>query len=323
MPVPKWMSEFGINMVGLGVVLFQQEDFQLLDRSDVRKRLRENPSHIYIICRRPKVTFDPSSMEIKGNSVTGILCVQDKNTQRRFAFNLPHRVGDSYFEIDCPYPHGYLNFKRSSGGQIKWWKAGVIAGFVADPLLEKELALEVLYVGQAYGVNGSRTAIDRLKRHETLQAIYSQAIARSPDKDIWITLWSFTSRLLTAIDGRWNQYGTTTEEDDKHIEDVLSNPITEQQEINFTEAALIRYFQPQYNQNFKNTFPSPAHATYSQCYDLDINSIMLELNTEHFSAPFWSAAAPGELHHIIQYQFHSHDERRSMFEVVVPDEYAR
>jgi hypothetical protein len=47
------------------------------------------------------------------------------------------------------------------------------------------------------------------------------------------------------------QYGTTTEEDDEHIDSVLGTEITEQQQINFTKAALIRYFDPEYNVLFR------------------------------------------------------------------------
>jgi hypothetical protein len=120
------------------------------------------------------------------------------------------------FTTECPYPYNYLNFFDASGKRVKWWKASVLAHYITNEALEKELPLEVIYVGQAYGGDGRRTAIDRLQKHETLQNIYSEAMARSPHMDIWITLWSFTSRLITAIDGRWTQYGTSSDEDDRH-----------------------------------------------------------------------------------------------------------
>ena len=43
-----------------------------------------------------------------------------------------------------------------------------------------DLDLEVLYVGQAYGPDGRRSASERLAKHETLQAIYGEAVRRSP-----------------------------------------------------------------------------------------------------------------------------------------------
>ncbi len=56
---------------------------------------------------------------------------------------------------------------------------------------------------------------------------------------------------------------------------------TEKQRINFTEAALIRTFLPKYNKEYKDTFPNPAHKSYSECYDLDLNAIIVETDTSH------------------------------------------
>ena len=61
--------------------------------------------------------------------------------------------------------------------------------------------------------------------------------------------------------------------------------ITEQQQINFTEAALVRYFK------------HPAHKTYSQCYDLDLNAVNVELQTEEIMCRLWSpSVAPSWTH---------------------------
>ena len=140
--------------------------------------------------------------------------------------------------------------------------------------LRRELSLEVLYVGQAYGSNGERTAPDRLRSHSTLQAIYSRVISRSPDQEIWLSLWSFDTKLLLSMDGRWSQYQTPLEEDDAHLDQVWDTPLNEQQKINLTEAAIIYYFQPEFNVQFKNEFPSPVHSTYAQCYSCDLRNYL-------------------------------------------------
>jgi hypothetical protein len=152
-----------------------------------------------------------------------------------------------------------------------------------------------------------------------LQAIYSEAISRSPDKEVWLALWNFEPQLLTFIDGLTKQYQTTFEEDDAHIHRVISTPISGQQRINFTEAALINYFKPEYNITFKNIFPSPAHATYSECYELDINSLIVEVDTEDFDACLWTPSVEEKWHHLITYGLHSAEERRSMFDFFIPD----
>jgi hypothetical protein len=72
---------------------------------------------------------------------------------------------------------------------------------------------------------------------------------------------------------------------------------------------------------FKNVFPSPAHTTYSQCYELDINSLVVEVDTEDLGVRLWTSAIKEKWHHLIQYELHSAEDRRSMFEILIPDGY--
>jgi len=283
--VPKFTSEFGVSMSGIAVAILQQTEFHLLETPAARAELEENPCHIYMICRRPKILFDVSSINISKEEISGTFLVQDEHVQRPFPFVAENRLAKDNLTFHCPYPHTVITLFNEHGARVQQCNAAVLAGECEGDQMSEQLALEVLYVGQAYGEDGSRTATDRLPEHKTLQRILAEALARSPHMDIWIILWSFTSRLITAIDGRWNQYGTSQEEDDLHVQHVLSNPVTVQQEINFTEAALIKYFQPPYNKTFRNTFPSPAHKTYGECYDLDINSVIVDLDIEYATFP--------------------------------------
>ena len=90
--------------------------------------------------------------------------------------------------------------------------------------------------------------------------------------------------------------------------------------INLAKAALIRNFQPPYNKVFKITFPSPAHKTYSQCYDLDLNAVIVEVDTSNIRAEIWSSFRTRNEHHIASFPLHSPEERRSMFEMLIPDQ---
>ena len=103
------------------------------------------------------------------------------------------------------------------------------------------------------------------------------------------------------------------EEDSEHIATVLSTKITEQQEINFTEAALIRYFQPPYNKTYKDSFPNPAHVTYSECYDIDLNMVNIEVQTEEVKARLWSEAVQPRWVHFCSFPLHSREDRVYMF----------
>lgn len=104
----------------------------------------------------------------------------------------------------------------------------------------------------------------------------------------------------------------------KILQDVIernSNEITERQRINFTEAALIRYFSPEYNKIYKDTFPSPAHTTYSECYDLDLNSVSVELQTDRLYTRVWSKVIKPDYVHFCTFPLHSKEDRMYMFEI--------
>jgi hypothetical protein len=76
---------------------------------------------------------------------------------------------------------------------------------------------------------------------------------------------------------------------------------------------LIRFFEPEYNKLYKDTFPNPAHKTYSECYELDINSVAVELDSENIRCQLWSPKILPAWTHFIVYPLHSKEERKSMF----------
>lgn len=140
--------------------------------------------------------------------------------------------------------------------------------------------MEVLYIGQAFGEDGNRTAIDRLGSHSTLQKIYSEAMQRNPDSEIWILLASFQQKNISTMNGMITMSQSNEKEDFNRWMNFNNgeNPFSDKQKINFTEAALIRTFIPQYNKEYKDTFPNPAHSSYSECYSLDLNAIVVEMD---------------------------------------------
>ena len=119
------------------------------------------------------------------------------------------------------------------------------------------------------------------------------------------------------MDGRQTAEKTLTE-DSAHRDHVLKTGITKDQQINYVEAALIRYFQPIYNVRFKDQFPHTSHTSYGQCYDLDINSIAFEIETDDLKCRLYSEAAPRTWFHIKSYPLHDRKDRQAMFEMFSP-----
>jgi hypothetical protein len=132
--------------------------------------------------------------------------------------------------------------------------------------------------------------------------------------EIWLVLFRFEEMLLVTFDGRSKSYGTSDEQDLAHMQSVLGTPVTEAQRINYTEAALIRYFRPPYNTEYKNSFPSPAHASYAECYDLDLNAVTVEIDSRQIRCRLWSEAVEPTWIHLPRFELHSKEERQSMFD---------
>ncbi len=306
MPTRKYISEFGLNMVNMNRVILQQGDFSQLDGTDFEP-------HIYFVMRRPKITLIPESVIFTNSTVSGRFNKQIRDTYIEIPFSVPNNLDTSNVVLTCEFPYTNFAISDGQGNVISSGKsADLLASFGCE--FAEHLDLEILYIGQSYGADGDRTATERLQSHSTLQGIYSEAINSSPDQDIWLFLSEFAPQGITVFDGRSKNYETTIEEDTDHIVDVLENPVTEQQQINFAEAALIKYFQPSYNEKFKSTFPSPAHSSYSECYDIDLNSLIVEITTEDLMSRFWSEEVEPKWNHFCKFELHSRDERMSMFD---------
>jgi len=314
MTTRKYRSEFALNVYGDFALLIQQADLVTLDNSSGFNE--ENPCHIYMICRRPRITYDPGAFRLGQQEIAGQFRVQIGEGFASFPFALENSQDNPRLDVECPYPHTKAIFRDQAGGATSI-RAADLAGInhaLLSPALLDHLALEVLYVGQSYGVEGAQTAPGRLRSHSTLQGIYAEAIANSPDMDIWLLLWSLKSQWVACIDGRAKETAVSEADDDKHIREVLGHVVSDQLEINLAEAALIRYFQPEYNKIYKNSFPNPAHSTYADCYSLDLNTINVEVSTEDLGSRLMSARVPPHWTHLATYPLHSAEERRAMFD---------
>lgn len=305
----KYTSEFGLSAESEWVFIVQYDD---LDRW-ANTFAKDIPCHIYLICRRPRITIDPVHFSVDAASVRGVFHVQQGSASADHPFEIPNKTGRIDLRLEAPYPHTHFALLAPDGERVTWGKVGMLAHKAsgADALRD----LEILYVGQAYGDNGSRTAPDRLKSHSTLLGIYAEALSRAPDHDIYLVLLKFRYFLISSIDGASRDVQASGEEDAAHLSSATTADMPEQLWINFAEAALIRYFTPAYNTLFKTTFPSPAHDSYRRCYDLDLNLLSIALDTSDANMRLWCATVPPRYVHVGTFPLHSPEERRSILDI--------
>ena len=303
-PVPQRPIE-GAIVATFGYMVLAQQD-QLANLSEeIAAEL-----HLYMVCARPRIGVVPDEFIATTTTCTLVCTSQHDDELRRLEIETPNRLGRSDLRMESDWPYGDFKLIASDGEVVSCGRSSLLLSSVGFHC--EDLDLDVLYVGQAYGSGGSRSATDRLRSHETLQGIYSEAVRRSPDQEIYL--------LLLGMDdpyGLITFYPVPEGPDDDVVGDFhrLTSPISEQQRVNFTEAALIKYFAPPYNKEYKDTFPSPAHKTYSECYELDLNAVGFELETsEVLRTRLYSKTVTRAWIHAAAFELHSSADRRSMFD---------
>jgi len=269
--------------------------------------------HIYLVGTRPRISLKPDSFIIEGRRITAVLEVHNKDQRNEIQIVTEYPEETEGLEFTCDYPYTDFSLQKPDGQHnlsMKW--SLFLQGLKP---MQPELDFQIMYVGQAFGEDGERHAADRLRSHSTLQKIYSEAIQRNPDREVWQNLIAFQPPFqITMLDG----HNSDAHDPEGHAEKFGNMQISWAHMICFAEAAMIRYFQPEYNQVFKNSFPSPTHSSYSECYELDLNSISVEFDSEPLKCTFSSNAVPADWLHMIQYPLHDREERVAMFERYMP-----
>jgi hypothetical protein len=306
----KYVTEVAVQMTCSMMVLLQEENLRNFGQLIPEQM---PPFHIYAVCRRPRVSVDPAKWTFGVEVVTGHFLVHQAADVASIDFEVP-QFQPPLTEIRTSWPNTTLELVDATGAVASGGKAALLATQVG-PAGEHELGLEVLYVGQAYGAAGRREAPARLESHSTFQRILGEAVRRSPDREIWIVLMAFQGELVLHADPAVAAE-TSDAVNEQHIDTVLRTPITAQQKINFTEAALIRYFRPEYNETFKDTFPSPAHSSYRSCYDLDLNMVILQVESTSICSCLWTENVKAAWIHLAKFPLHDTNARMEMLRVL-------
>lgn len=303
----KYITEFGLHILQSKALVLYPCDLKQHAFND------QDNYHIYMIHKIPKITINPQNIQVDKEKITLSLNIQDKNniTEEQVVFCLNEKFDHSALTVKTEYPYNKLTLFKDNEVDL-----GIRSLVLYKSFVKKELDLEIVYIGRSFGNSGERKAYQRLASHSTLQEILSDISLNEPDKDVILSLWEFDDlRLLTSIDGISNNYQTTIEEDTKHFTEILSHENNIKQIINITEAALINYFKPTYNDKFKNNFPTSEHHTYRDYYDLDFNALCIELFPETLGARIFSKHNEYHIWEFIQYSLHLERERKNMFDI--------
>jgi len=267
--------------------------------------------HIYLIGRRPSISFVPDSFAIGDTHTRGKVLVGTGENAKTIGFALEGKANCHQLKVD-PFPHKIVR-ALDKDGKLLWGMPAnklLIGSEIENPAI---MNLEIVCVGQAFGT-GNRSAIERLKSHETLQKILAEMAGEATGDEIELLMFEYEQQRMLMIDGHVKR--DYTDADAKHTDNLVYGDLPLRQQIALAEAGLIRYFQPEYNERYKQSFPSESLKILDECYQLGFLGLVVEINTMDFKTPIYSHATKPGLHHIAQYDLHDPSKRRSFFSIM-------
>ncbi|WP_305983451.1 hypothetical protein [Roseivirga thermotolerans] len=316
---------FGENNFRFGVesFLFMSLDhFQIVQAKELESFEARNPDsldyNLYFIIQRPKVRVDPNSFKSNHKVASLNLIVENGETHHECILSFEIPKAQTKLKIQTKYP--YETFVI--GDEIQPFliaNAGIIIDEAEwNDIVTTHLDYEILYIGQAFGKEGNRLAHQRLSNHSTLIKILSDINKYSPHMEAHFMFveFKYSNALSSAAQDLIKVSKPNRIIQDKKIQDFFSDQriLNDRKTlINITEAALIKYFQPRYNSNFKDTFPSSAHKSYQNLYEKDIKSIYLEIELDHLRK-IYTKKVCREVRHFSQFQINKDRDRYDLFQ---------
>ena len=282
--------------------------------------------HLYAILAIDEFYFVPEKTIQSEEGVSFSFVTRTEGKER--IFNLPvlpliKNYDHRQLRIDHIYPNNVIKIvkrKKDDPAQEEeiMMTAQEILLTYASVILDK-IEFEVMYIGQAYGKTGNRSAYDRLENHETLQRILREALLNHPNKHIYILLMQMNYSNMILFDGANRNVLKSYKESEKHLRRMVKNPAKESQVINISEAAMIRYFKPKCNNIFVDNFPNIKTTSYKQFYDLDYNEIIIGINLQQEGFPqvqlYTENSRIDSPDDLIRFSLATEQDRKSIFEI--------
>lgn len=307
----KNITELALSFYSDGMLILHPKDIKKVDQQSTQATDLAEDCHIYLIVKRPRVSYVPGSLVIGQGKTVGRMRYTRKGVPTEFEFMLKGEPNADSIEIN-DYPHS--NMSLVNNGEIFFTVPAHLIAIICDEVSDLSIRdLDVQYVGMSYA-EGKRSAKDRLQSHSTLQQVLADLSADSPESEALLVLVQYAEpQAIISIDGR--DKSLRVEDDRDVIADLQrqQSEITKDLQIALIEAGLIKYFQPPYNDKYKNRFPHPTQKILEKVYSIDFGALTVEINTERINIRLCSAAREAGYHHIASFDLHDVSVRRSFF----------
>lgn len=253
--------------------------------------------NLYMIASRSRILIDPTEFSLDGNILHGSFLVQRQSGFERVPFEW-HAIEGLPGEgdvIDAAIAVSGTHLCISFAARKTIVAAHIIVGQAKSNLTDQDCDLEVLYVGQGIGKSRKRSAIDRLLNHSTLQRILAEAVTYKPEAEVLLLLYRFEHRktfISTGGDLDAEPHADMDEER-AHMNRMGDVKLTRHAQIALAEAALIRYFQPYFNTQLKesNFATGKRIKVLEQLLKKDMTGLIVEICTANINSRLQTASA--------------------------------
>ncbi|AEK19215.1 hypothetical protein MMKA1_03260 [Methanococcus maripaludis KA1] len=262
------MGEFCENTLNMKNKEYMLVNQTLLEELSNGGFFEKNDFYIYFVCSCPKIQIIPEKFKFIEHTAYFYFKIWNKDN---YSIEELKWKFDEEISLTSKYPYNELTLTNQNHETHTNFST-----LFYNKFAEKTLDFEVLYIGQSFGKDGCRNVDQRLLSHSTLQKIYSEILLNDPNKEIWLLLLSFDEPYqYILLTNKSKQMDSKNWVENRKA----GNSIPLNQRINYTEAALINYFKPEYNEKFKENFPDPNHKSYTSCFEYNMDRIGFELIT--------------------------------------------
>lgn len=300
----KYTTEFTLVVAVAGAYLLRAQDLRHIPVEAIDQ---DHPCHLYVISRTPRVSIQPETVEIDAESIRGVASLHRQGEVDDHDFVVKHSFGEGA-TWESAWPYEEFAILDRDGNRVQGGVCALVLAF-ADSWPEQAALHEILYVGQAYGSAGERTAWDRLQSHETLQRILGDQL---PDTQVWLTM-------ATVIDVQIVQEispkpGRVSDDDDNEhtlavLKKVHGEGFRDREAVALAEAGLIRGWQPEYNDRLKHKFPARKQTPLDSARDLDLHGLIVEWQSLDLPAQYFCGSQGPARMFFFGYEVHLEKDR--------------
>ncbi|MHA6891343.1 hypothetical protein [Ralstonia pseudosolanacearum] len=255
---------------------------------------RLDQCHLYMICKRPRLSLIPKTITWNADSISlkVSFSVNGEMHECHVKFIRPPELREAKEFSASPFPHRELQALDKDGKVIGEILFANLAHLI-DSLPSFAKRLEVLYVGKGVAKNTQ----DRLRNHETLQKVLAEINSDDPESEVFALVYRFDYRRSVG--------GVVTDSADA-AEFLKKNrgqykPTLDDQ-VSLIEAATISYFHTtKYNSHYIN-FPHTDTDAAQRAREFGVAYVAVQIDTENIGGvPIYSKQVEPRATH---YVFH-------------------